>query len=78
MARRDEILEKKRTQSFLCAPSYKREIEELGNPGKTSSYTNIAFYNNVITSFATSFMSFYIKRNSSVQQYLWNTLVHSM
>ncbi len=33
MARRDEILEKKRTQSFLCAPSYKREIEDLGNPG---------------------------------------------
>ena len=39
MARRDEILEKKRTQAFLCAPSYKREIEELGNPGFYNCFT---------------------------------------
>jgi len=33
MARRDELLDKKRQQSFLCAPSYKREIEEMGSKG---------------------------------------------
>ena len=33
MARRNEALKEKRSQAFLCAPAYKREITELGNKG---------------------------------------------
>jgi hypothetical protein len=43
MARRDEVLDKKRTQAFLCAPSYKREIEDLGNQGKFHPGADVVF-----------------------------------
>lgn len=44
MAKKDEILDKKRQQSFLCAPSYKREIDEMGNKGlKRTIFTLIDF-----------------------------------
>ena len=34
MAKKDEILEEKRYQNLLCAPAYKKEIQDLGNPRK--------------------------------------------
>ena len=33
MAKRGEVIDPKRYQQFLCAPSYKKEIEEAGNEG---------------------------------------------
>ncbi len=34
MAKRDEFIKDKRYQNLLCAPSYKREIKELGNESR--------------------------------------------
>ena len=33
MAKSSEVIEKKVFQSFLCAPSFKKEIMDLGNKG---------------------------------------------
>ena len=33
MAKQGEVLDPKRYQNSLCAPSFKREIENLGNKG---------------------------------------------
>ena len=33
MAKSSEVIEKKVFQSFLCAPSFKKEIIDLGNKG---------------------------------------------
>ena len=33
MAKQSEVISPKRFQNFLCAPSYKKEISEAGNPG---------------------------------------------
>ena len=37
MAKQSEQIEKKVFQAFLCAPSFRKEILDLGNPGKYSS-----------------------------------------
>ena len=37
MAKQSEEIEKKVFQAFLCAPSFRKEIIDLGNPGKYCS-----------------------------------------
>ena len=34
MAKQSEVIGPKRFQNFLCAPSYKKQIVDAGNPGK--------------------------------------------
>ena len=36
MAKQSEVISPKRFQNFLCAPSYKKQIVDAGNPGKKS------------------------------------------
>ena len=38
LAKMSEFLEEKRSQASLCAPSYKREIESLGNTSKCEKF----------------------------------------